>query len=100
MNSFTETVSCYNRSLIVNYDYSYDPGVYTHSNGDPGYPPSEELTINSIEFEDGTDATPYLSRICTLFKNNKEVEDPFELIETYLDPSCCENDNFIEPDYE
>ena len=31
--------------LVVDYKYYYDPGVYTYSNGDPGYPPYEELEI-------------------------------------------------------
>lgn len=32
----------------VKYWYEYDAGVWTYSNGDPGYPPDESLEIVSI----------------------------------------------------
>lgn len=31
--------------LEVEYTYSCDPGVHTYRNGDPGYPPSEEIDL-------------------------------------------------------
>ena len=39
-----------NISLLVLYEYSYDPGVYVYKNGDPGYPSNEEIEIKSIQF--------------------------------------------------
>lgn len=35
--------------LEVKYEYSYDPGVWTYPNGDPGYPEYEEINIESIK---------------------------------------------------
>lgn len=32
----------------IEFKYSYDPGVHTYSNGDPGYPPNEESEIERI----------------------------------------------------
>lgn len=29
--------------IYIRWRYHYDPGVHTFSNGDPGYPPEEEL---------------------------------------------------------
>jgi hypothetical protein len=51
------------KGMVIEYDYSYDPGVHTFSNGDPGYPPSEELVIESIT------------------RDGKEVELSFEEID-------------------
>jgi len=31
--------------------YSYDPGCYTLSNGDPGYPPSEESILEVVRLD-------------------------------------------------
>lgn len=36
----------------VHYNYSYDPGVWTYPNGDPGYPPSCNLDIVKIIYKD------------------------------------------------
>ena len=37
--------------LEVEYNYVYDPGVHTYSNGDPGYPEYEEIDIQNIKCE-------------------------------------------------
>ena len=37
--------------LEIEYEYSYDPGVHTYPNGDPGYPEYEEITITKIKCE-------------------------------------------------
>lgn len=42
------TVKIYGVDVEVEFNYSYDPGVWTLRNGDPGYPASEELDIVSI----------------------------------------------------
>jgi len=34
--------------LSVDYEYSYNPGVHTYPNGDPGYPPNEEIQIIKV----------------------------------------------------
>lgn len=34
--------------IEVEFTYSYDPGVWTYPNGDPGYPESSELEIISL----------------------------------------------------
>lgn len=41
-------ISC-SAPLEVEYEYSYDPGVHTYPNGDPGYPEYEEINIESIK---------------------------------------------------
>jgi hypothetical protein len=45
------TVNLLGIKLSVDYEYSYDPGVHTYPNGDPGYPPNEEIEIVSITTE-------------------------------------------------
>lgn len=35
--------------LEVSYEYYYDPGKWTYSNGDPGYPEYEEINIKHIK---------------------------------------------------
>jgi hypothetical protein len=42
------TIDVLGVKVDVDFNYHYDPGVWTYSNGDPGYPASEELNINSI----------------------------------------------------
>ena len=41
-----------NISLLVMYDYSYDPGQWTLRNGDPGYQSNEEITVSKINLID------------------------------------------------
>jgi hypothetical protein len=45
--SFTK-VKILGIEVDVEYEYYYDPGVWTYSNGDPGYPESSELDITSL----------------------------------------------------
>ena len=35
--------------LIFTATYEHDPGVHTFRNGDPGYPPTTEVNIESLE---------------------------------------------------
>jgi len=34
--------------LRLEYDYSFDPGVWTLPNGDPGYPEAEKIDLNRV----------------------------------------------------
>ena len=44
----TEVFKIHGVELVVDYEYSYDPGVWTFPNGDPGYPESEEVYIDKV----------------------------------------------------
>jgi hypothetical protein len=46
--------------VIVEYREEYDPGVWTYSNGDPGYPPDFELEMCSWKLID-EDAPTWLT---------------------------------------
>jgi hypothetical protein len=49
------------RGLRLCGEYSYDPGCRTLPNGDPGWPPSQEATLGSVELDDDlmkTDGVP------------------------------------------
>ena len=52
--------------LRVEYDYSFDPGVWTLPNGDPGYPESEEIEINKV-FVDSVDISNLVFNTVELF---------------------------------
>ena len=53
------TIKCYEMDLEVEYNYYYDPGVWTYPNGDPGYPESSELEITAL-YVKGADITKLL----------------------------------------
>jgi len=42
------TINLSGIQLSIDYEYSYDPGVHTYSNGDPGYSPNEEIQIIKV----------------------------------------------------
>lgn len=63
--------------IEVEFNYSYDPGVHTYSNGDPGYPPSEELDIISAHIG-GVE-------INNLLDYTEFEEDLFDGVSKYLD---------------
>lgn len=63
--------------IEVEFNYSYDPGVHTYSNGDPGYPPSEELDIISA-YIGGVE-------INNLLDYTEFEEDLFEELGNYID---------------
>jgi len=46
--------------FLVSAGYEYDPGVWTFSNGDPGYPPSEEWEDISFEVDDVDEVAEFL----------------------------------------
>lgn len=60
-------INLYGVEFEVVYDYFYDPGVYTYPNGDPGYPPSEELDIAKI-IVGTTDITSVIYNTPSLFR--------------------------------
>ena len=41
-----------NSIVTVHYNYSYDPGVWTYPNGDPGYPSSYSLDVEEVFYKD------------------------------------------------
>lgn len=57
------------RSVHVTFDYSYDAGVHTLSNGDPGNPPSEEFEITEVTDDKGNDLNPLLERYDKMFED-------------------------------
>ena len=61
------TINLYGVEFEVVYNYFYDPGVRTYSNGDPGYPPSEELDIAKI-IVGTTDITSVVYNTPSLFR--------------------------------
>lgn len=60
-------INLYGVEFEVVYNYFYDPGVYTYPNGDPGYPPSEELDIAKI-IVGTTDITLVIYNTPSLFR--------------------------------
>ncbi len=46
------TFNIYGIDLTIDYYYSYDEGKWTLNNGDPGYPPHEEIELNTIKIND------------------------------------------------
>jgi hypothetical protein len=80
----TETISFKEADLHVTFDfYKGDPGVHTYSNGDPGYPPTDDdIEIISVEIGpyDVTDLVEcYFDEITEIlfqkhedYKNNKD----------------------------
>ena len=46
--------------VIVEYKEQYDPGIWSYSNGDPGYPPDFELEMCSWKLID-EDAPTWLT---------------------------------------
>lgn len=42
----------YWNGLEIEGTVSHDPGVHTFRNGDPGYPPSTDVEIDSLSVED------------------------------------------------
>lgn len=78
MNSIEVTLdkSEKNISLLVMYDYSYDPGQWTIRNGDPGYPSNEEITIDRIN---PIDKDINLMDIFDYYNKCQEIVDEIEL---------------------
>lgn len=60
-------INLYGVEFEVVYDYLYDPGVHTYPNGDPGYPPSEELDIVKV-IVGTTDITSVIYHTPSLFR--------------------------------
>ncbi len=50
-----------NREVEVDFYTCYDPGVDMYSNGDPGYPPSSEFSIEGVRVN-GKDFSDVLNR--------------------------------------
>lgn len=78
MNSIEVTLdkSEKNISLLVMYDYSYDPGQWTLHNGDPGYPSNEEIIIDRIN---PIDKDINLMDIFDYYNKCQEIVDEIEL---------------------
>jgi hypothetical protein len=53
MSKYTKTIKWNSAEIEVNFDFEAgDPGVWTYSNGDPGYPPTDdEFIINSVFYK-------------------------------------------------
>lgn len=60
-------INLYGVEFEVVYEYFYDPGVHTYPNGDPGYPPVEELDIVKIIIGT-TDITSVVYNTPSLFR--------------------------------
>jgi hypothetical protein len=94
MDSHNGSVTIYIRNdieLEIEYNYSYDAGVHTYSNGDPGYPPSEDFEIIGI-YKDGVDYTPVLDRFAYMFPKADIIQE--------IEDLAYENMEEYEPDYE
>ena len=76
------TITYKDAELEVTFYYTPgDPGVYTYSNGDPGYPPSPpELEIYKIEFT-GKDT---IGKHHTIDVTSLYDHDDFERIEELI----------------
>lgn len=72
-------------SVIAQYSWYYDPGVWSYSNGDPGYPPESEVDMKSWEVVGNEPKPEWLTQdlVEEIFY---ELDLPFE--------------NDYEPDYE
>ena len=101
-NSQQVILHCYTKSLTleVEYDYSYDAGLDRYSNGDPGYPPSEELTITSVSNEEGEDMSPIFDRMDKIFESNSDYQSVWVKLSEELTPEAPEPDFEPDPDFD
>lgn len=80
--SFSTTVETEEDILEVDVEFNYiqgDPGIYSYSNGDPGYPPTgPEIEIISITCDN-------LEMIETVSENNMKIliDEAFEFVANY-----------------
>lgn len=49
------------KEVKIDFSWSYDPGVHTYPNGDPGYPSSCEIDIDSITTTDGSEVPSWVT---------------------------------------
>jgi len=60
--------------LKITGTYSYDKGLRTMPNGDPGWPPSEDVEIEKVEMVDGSDLLDLI---------NSEIEER-DILEEFI----------------
>ena len=91
MSIRTQTISLtrFNKEplIVVEFSYDYDDGVHTYSNGDPGYPPSEDLEILSVTDEFGNDMSELFDRIDSIFGHLPKYKSVWDSVADSIDLS-------------